>query len=307
MRNIISVQNLIKDTLNNKKNQRVLNDVSFVVREGQCAGLIGPNGAGKSTTIKILSGILWQTSGDVLINDINPLHNHQALAASIGVVFGHLGQLYGHLTVEQNFLYAKIIYGLNDQQYYQNITKLCDYFDIKEFFSKSSAKLSLGQKMQCEIALSLLHDPSIIFLDEPTIGLDMQAKKNFRSIIKKITKDHNKTLILTSHDMGDIADLCEKVIIINKGKVVYDDQLAKLKKQRQEYKTIHIITSDLAPDWQLQGCSILDKSYEKVSILINLTQISLNQALQSLILQCSFADISIEDEPLETIISNLYG
>jgi ABC-2 type transport system ATP-binding protein len=286
--------------------QSVLDDISFSVNEGERIGFIGPNGSGKSTTIKILSGIIRPTKGNVRVNAIEPTKNRTRLAYDIGVVFGHCQQMYSHLTVEQNFYLNQTVYGMTEEAYQKRLITLDNYFGILELFSKNASKLSLGQKMKCEISLSLLHDPKIIFLDEPTIGLDVQAKLRFRQILKEMSKEENKTLILTSHDMDDIEDICERIIMINAGKMVFDGSISNLKKYSYKTKTIHIVTTAFPKDFTLPGCDITSKSEDDVKIEVYLDKISLSDALSHIVNTVPFVDISVESESLESIIKDMY-
>ena len=311
MNHIILLSQISKDYVQKRffkpvSSQRVLDDISFSVNEGERIGFIGPNGSGKSTTIKILSGIIRPTEGIVFVNGIEPTKNRLQLSYDIGVVFGHCQQMYQHLSVEQNFYLNKVIYEITDDVYQKRIIELDNYFGISNLFSKTTGKLSLGQKMRCEISLSLLHNPKIIFLDEPTIGLDIRAKLQLRQILKEMTRNENKTLILTSHDMDDIEDVCDRIIMIDKGKMVFDGALHHLKQRHNKIKTIHILTSEFPKAFNLQGCFIKNKTYDAVDIEVHLDNVSLNKALAHIVSTVPFVDMSVESESLESIIKDMY-
>ena len=208
---------------------KALDNISFTINKGEIVGYIGPNGAGKSTTIKILSGILTPDSGKVLINNKSPLENRKEYLRNIGVVFGQRSQLWWDIPAIETFDLLKKVYDINEEEYQKNKAALIKILDLKDFINVPVRQLSLGQRMRCEIAASLLHSPNILFLDEPTIGLDAVSKKVVRDFIKKINKERKITVILTTHDMDDIMALAKRVILVGKGKILYDGLLSKLK------------------------------------------------------------------------------
>lgn len=312
MREIIQFNNIVKEYTTKAfgkkpKVDRVLDDLSFSLHQEECIGFIGPNGSGKSTTIKILSGIIEPTQGSVLVDGLEPIKHRALLSRKVGVIFGHCQQLYNQFTVEQNFELYKNIYGMDEDIYAQRLSEIDRFFNVATLFSKRAGNLSLGQRMKSDISLVLLPNPSIIFLDEPTIGLDILAKRQFRTILKEIAKQGKKTLILTSHDMDDIEDICHRVIMINKGKLVYDGSIEKLKYEYRKTKIVHVITSDFPQSWDFKGCQILERSPDKVSIEVYLGLASIDKVLESLVRDSSFVDISIENESLESIIGDFYG
>ena len=199
-----------------------LNDVSFTIRDGEMVGYIGPNGAGKSSTIKILSGILTPDSGDCLINGITPWKNRIKHTRGIGVVFGQRTQLWWDVPVMDSYELLKEIYRIDAYTYQQNLERLTDMLNLSELLKTPARQLSLGQRMRCEIAASLLHSPSILFLDEPTIGLDAVSKLAVRNFIRQLNKEQNTTVILTTHDMQDIEALTSRIILIGKGQILLD-------------------------------------------------------------------------------------
>ena len=203
--------------------------INFEVDEGEMIAFIGPNGAGKSTTIKMLTAILYPTSGSIEVLGIDPTKNRTQLAYEIGTVFGQKEQLWMHLTPYDNFRFFGAIYDIKDDEVENRIQELKQMFELEEFIDTPVRNLSLGQRIRCEIAASLIHKPKVLFLDEPTIGLDPVVKGNVRSLIKKMNKEYNMTIFLTSHDVSDIERLCKRVIIINNGQLVFDDSICKLK------------------------------------------------------------------------------
>ena len=207
-----------------------LNDVSFTINDGEMVGYIGPNGAGKSSTIKILSGILTPDSGTVLVDGRTPYKNRVEHVREIGVVFGQRSQLWWDVPVIDSFELLKDIYSIPDRVYRSNLEELTELLNLEEFLKTPTRQLSLGQRMRCEIAASLLHSPKILFLDEPTIGLDAVSKLAVRDFIKKQNELHKTTVILTTHDMQDIEALTKRIILIGKGQILMDGTLEDIKK-----------------------------------------------------------------------------
>lgn len=208
-----------------------LNDVSFTIQDGEMVGYIGPNGAGKSSTIKILSGILTPDSGTVLVDGRIPYKNRIAHVREIGVVFGQRSQLWWDVPVIDSFELLKDIYSISDSQYKQNLEELTELLNLSELLRSPARQLSLGQRMRCEIAASLLHQPRILFLDEPTIGLDAVSKLAVRDFILQQNRNHGTTVILTTHDMQDIEALTNRIILIGKGRILMDGTLGDIKQE----------------------------------------------------------------------------
>lgn len=201
---------------------KAVTDLSFEIQPGELVGYIGPNGAGKSTTIKMLCGLLSPTSGEVLVNGVNPLKNRKTNAIQIGVVFGQRSQLNWDLPMEDTFEVFKIMYKISDAQYKKNLAFYCDLLDMGKFLRTPIRQLSLGQKMRAELAVAMLHDPQILYLDEPSIGLDVVVKQKIRAFLKEVNKERGVTVILTTHDMRDIEEVCNRIMLINKGKLEFD-------------------------------------------------------------------------------------
>ena len=211
------------------KEVRAVDQVSFAVEEGEMLAFIGPNGAGKSTTIKMLTGILYPDGGRARVLGIYPVQKRKQLAYQIGTVFGQKEQLWTHLTPHDNFRFFGAIYDIPGREIEKRIGELTEVFALSGFLDTPVRNLSLGQRIRCEIAASLIHKPKVLFLDEPTIGLDPVVKENIRSLIRQMNRDFHTTVFLTSHDIGDIERLCRRVIIVNTGKIVLDDSMEHLK------------------------------------------------------------------------------
>ena len=228
-------------------------NISFEINEGEIVGYIGPNGAGKSTTIKMLSGILLPTAGNIKVNGLNPFEDRKKYVSNIGVVFGQRSQLAWDIPAEDTFDLLKDIYKIDEEKYQNTKTQLVKLLNIEEVIKKPVRSLSLGQRMRCEIAASLLHEPKILFLDEPTIGLDAASKKIVRDFILKINKERKVTVILTTHDMTDIETLAKRIILIGKGQILYDGSLNKLKSKYGSYKNITVNTKEKIDKPRLKG------------------------------------------------------
>lgn len=208
---------------------RAVNGVSFSVAEGEMLAFIGPNGAGKSTTIKMLTGILYPDGGRVEVLGVDPTKKRRQLAYQIGTVFGQKEQLWTHLTPYDNFRFFGAIYDLTERETEARIEELSDRFALKEFIDTPVRNLSLGQRIRCEMVAALIHKPKVLFLDEPTIGLDPVVKENVRELIRQMNREERTTIFLTSHDAGDIEKLCRRIIIVNDGQIVLDDSVEHLK------------------------------------------------------------------------------
>lgn len=215
---------------------QAVKDVSFSVEEGEMLAFIGPNGAGKSTTIKMLTGILYPDGGRIEVLGTDPTKRRKQLAYQIGTVFGQKEQLWTHLTPYDNFRFFGAVYDLSDQDTEKRIAELAERFALGGFINTPVRNLSLGQRIRCEIVASLIHKPKVLFLDEPTIGLDPVVKENIRSLIRQMNQEEHTTIFLTSHDVGDIEKLCRRIIIVNAGQIVLDDSMEKLKKHYLQEK-----------------------------------------------------------------------
>lgn len=217
-----------------------VNNVSFTIHDGEIVGYIGSNGAGKSTTIKMMCGILNPTSGEVRIDGEMPYKKRMQVAEKIGVVFGQKTQLWWDIPLIESFKVLKEIYRVSDEEYEERMEFLCETLDLKEFLSQPVRTLSLGQRMRADLAASWLHNPNILFLDEPTIGLDVWVKEKIRQAIKTMNEKYNTTVILTTHDMQDIENLCSRIIMIEEGKVIYDGSLDNIKHRFGNIRTVEL-------------------------------------------------------------------
>lgn len=284
---------------------KAVEDISFSIEEGEIVGYIGPNGAGKSTTIKILSGILIPDSGECKIAGMIPWEDRVRYVKKIGVVFGQRSQLWWDIPAEDTFDLLKDIYEIPEEEYQATKEDLINRLNLQDIINIPVRQLSLGQRMRCEIAASLLHNPKILFLDEPTIGLDAVSKQMVRDFIKKLNKEKNTTVILTSHDMSDITTLAKRIILIGKGRVLYDGSLKKLQNRYESEKYVSIKTCDKL---SIRNNGILSKSKTKDGyyLTIDTRAISISELLNIISKKITIDDIEIDHESIDNIIVKLY-
>jgi len=281
-------------------------DVSFSIKKGEIRGLIGPNGAGKSTIIKIISGILYPSSGAVTVMGYTPWLQRQEYVKNIGVVFGQKSQLAWDLPAIDTFQLNKKLYHIPDEIYEKNIEYFKELLSLEEVIKKPVRQLSLGERMKCELVCALLHEPPLIYLDEPTIGLDIISKQIIRDFIKRINKEKKTTFILTTHDMDDIEDLCEKVIIINKGTIVYNGELEKLKALFSKKKVIDVkFLHPVSPD-TLESFKIVSKDTQSAKLEVNLEETNLQDEIYRIFDLLPVYDIDISSIDIEEVIKEIY-
>ncbi len=281
-------------------------DVSFSIEKGEIVGYIGPNGAGKSTTIKMLCGILLPTAGNIKVGGLNPFEDRKKYVSNIGVVFGQKSQLAWDIPAEDTFDLLRDIYKLDNNKYQKNKEELIKLLDIEEVIKKPVRSLSLGQRMRCEIVASLLHEPKILFLDEPTIGLDAKSKKIVRDFILKINKEKKVTIILTTHDMTDIDKLANRIILIGKGQILYDGSLNKLKSKYGSYKSITINTKERIENIKLKGLISKKKVDNGYNFIIDSNLITISKFINYISKKYQINDLEIYNENIEDVILKLY-
>lgn len=321
---VITVKNLCKDYKYNVKNKdkgfiynlfnskekivKAVNDVTFNVEEGETIAFIGPNGAGKSTTIKMLTGILYPTSGEIKIYGLTPIKDRDKLSYKIGTVFGQRSQLLPNLPLTDSMEMFGAMYDMSKEDIKKRIKELAELFDLNEFINQPVRKLSLGQRMRAEIATSLIHRPKIIFLDEPTIGLDVISKKKLRDLFLKINKEEKVTIFLTSHDTEDIQSICNRCVIINHGKIIIDTKTKDLMTSYVKFKNI-IITPETEfmeyPELP-KGIEYIEKTKDQITVKVNTSIIGTQKAMQALTKNFSIDDIDMQNESLEDIIRGIY-
>lgn len=284
---------------------QAVNDISFSVEAGETLAFIGPNGAGKSTTIKMLTGILYPDGGRAKVLGIDPVKQRRRLAYEIGTVFGQKEQLWTHLTPYDNFRFFGAIYDIPDPETERRIRKLADTFELGPFLNTPVRSLSLGQRIRCEIVASLIHEPKVLFLDEPTIGLDPVVKENIRSLIRQMNRELGTTVFLTSHDVGDIEKLCRRIIIVNSGRIVLDDSMEHLKYHYLNRKIVEVKLQEEAQLPAPEGVTFLKRKGSHVKFQVDTEKLRINDALH-LIDAENLEDINISNIPLESIITEIY-
>lgn len=283
-----------------------LDNVSFQISKGELVGYIGPNGAGKSTTIKILSGILTPGSGECKVLGKIPYKDRINYVKDIGVVFGQRTQLWWDLPVIDSFELLKDIYKIPMGDYLKNKKELIEWLSLGNFINTPVRQLSLGQKMRSELAASLLHSPSVLFLDEPTIGLDAVSKLAVREFIKKLNKERGVTVILTTHDMDDIETLCNRVIVIGKGKILSDGSLSSLRNKVSKDRRLILEFEEGTNGISIEGTTIVKKEKNRLIIDFNPDVITPANLINTLSTKYKIKDILIENPPIEEIIARLY-
>lgn len=281
--------------------------LSFQMEAGELLGFIGPNGAGKSTTIKMLTGILLPSDGRAEVLGYTPWRQRRELAYQIGTVFGQRPQLWYHLPAVDTFTLFGKIYELDDAQTKKRIQQLSEAFEIEDLLETPVRKLSLGQRMRCEVAASLLHRPKLLLLDEPSIGLDVVAKQRIRDSIRHMAQEENVGVLLTSHDAGDLEALCKRVIIINHGQIVYEDRVSNLKRRFLTSKLVEVRYADEVPkDFSLDGADVLKIGRYGVKLRFDTRKTAVDKVMSLLSSRGQVVDINISDPPLEEIIAKIY-
>jgi len=282
-----------------------LNDVSFTISDGEMVGYIGPNGAGKSTTIKIMCGILTPDSGVCKINGRIPWRDRIAHVREIGVVFGQRSQLWWDVPIIDSFELLRDIYKIERKTYKNNLDELTMLLDLSELLKTPARSLSLGQRMRCEIAASLLHNPKILFLDEPTIGLDAVSKITVRQFIKKLNAERGTTVILTTHDMQDIEALTERILLIGKGRILLDGSLDELKKRSSRRKTLVVEYTGAVPDIP-DNMTLIEKKNGRLVITVDPEKLPVSDAIAYLTARTELTDVSVSGISAEEMVADLY-
>lgn len=326
---IINVENLKKEYKINVKKEGVtgailslfnpkyeikeaVKGVNFNIEEGEMVGYIGANGAGKSTTIKMLTGILTPTSGKILVNGLIPTKDRIKNNMKIGAVFGQRTQLWWDIPVIESYKLIQKIYEIPIEEYKKNLEYFSETLGLKELLHVPVRQLSLGQKMRCEIAAAFLHNPKIVYLDEPTIGLDFMVKEKIRKFIKQLNKDKKTTVILTTHDLQDIEEICSRIIIIDKGSIMFDGDLAEIKEEFSKYAFASILVKEITQELQdflngeNVGFELLSIDENNLNIKFDRSEITIAGIFDKLSNYGTILDLSIQDVSIETIVKTLY-
>lgn len=286
-------------------------DLNFEIPKGEIFGFIGANGAGKSTTIKMLTGILTPTSGTCLINGKNPQKNRTAYVKDIGVVFGQLTQLWWDLALQETYSVLKEIYDISDSEFHKRMAFLNEVLDLNAFIKDPVRTLSLGQRMRADIAASLLHNPKVLFLDEPTIGFDVAVKDNIRKAIKQINQEEQTTILLTTHDLNDIELLCDRIFMIDRGQEIFDGSVSQLK---QRFGKMHEVRFEMTQQLEVeqldyhQHFSDLEviKDGLQVTIQFDATKVAIPDLVKFTLSQVNVKDIAVKDADIEEIIRRFF-
>ncbi|MBU5316662.1 ATP-binding cassette domain-containing protein [Clostridium bornimense] len=329
---MIKVENLSKEFKTNKKYpgfkgaiksffsreyvvKKAVENISFEIKEGEVVGYIGANGAGKSTTIKMMTGILTPSSGKVLVDGLIPYENREKNAKKIGVVFGQKTQLWWDLPISETFTLLRDIYEVKEEDFKERMKFLNDVLDLEEFMLTPVRSLSLGQRMRADIAAALIHNPKVVYLDEPTIGLDVMVKEKVRRAIKEINEKFGTTIILTTHDLNDIEELCNRIIIIDKGKKIYDGGIKEIKDkygamtsleyQVKELNTTNDIKIDTEQKLEEDDLIIVTKE-NKINITYNKNKVSSSEIMKSIMNKFEVVDFRISETSIEDIIKKIY-
>ena len=280
--------------------------VSFEIEAGEVVAFIGPNGAGKSTTIKLITGILFPDSGRATVLGLDPHHDRRRIAYSIGTVFGQKSQLWFHLPPSDSFLLLGTIYDLSPQETRRRIEFLAEVFEIGSLMDQPVRKLSLGQRIRCEMAASMIHRPKILFLDEPSIGLDVVVKQRIRDLIGRINQEEGVTIFLTSHDAGDIEKICRRAMVINHGDIVWDGTVKEMKYSLLNKRVVDVKMHGPAVI-DLPGARVLKQKEYSLKIEVDLALANTEDVISALMRQSSIADITISSTPMEEVISHIYA
>ena len=292
--------------------KKAVDDISFEINDGEIVGYIGANGAGKSTTIKMMTGILTPSSGRIIVDGVVPYENREKNAKNIGVVFGQKTQLWWDLPVSETFPLLKDIYGVSDEEYEERMNYFKEILGLDEFFLSPVRTLSLGQRMRADLAAALIHNPKIIYLDEPTIGLDVVVKESVRKAIKNINEKYGTTIILTTHDLNDIEELCNRIITIDKGKKIYDGELEGVKEQFGYLTTIEIQLKDKNNIEKINFRRFKDDDFKldmkesKVNITFNKNNISSADIIGEVMKKSKVIDFNIKETSIEDIVKKMY-
>ena len=290
---------------------KAVNDISMDIEQGEIVGYLGPNGAGKSTTIKMMTGVLEPTAGEILVNGNAPYKNRSRNAQEIGVVFGQRSQLWWALPLVESFKLLKDIYQIDDKQYKSMLDLYRSLVDIEPLLHKPVRQMSLGQRTLSDILAAFLHDPKIVFLDEPTIGLDVSMKAKIRTLIHALNKEKNTTVILTTHDMGDVDALCRRIVIIDKGRMLYDNDIEHLKGFFGSYRTLKIrIDGDMKENAEKIHSELpqfsVDSDDEWISVLVDEDKEKVIDVLAGLQKKHDIRDMQLEEISTEEVIKKIY-
>jgi ABC-2 type transport system ATP-binding protein len=304
-----AIQNLV---VRDYQTVRAVDRVTFEIERGEMVGYIGPNGAGKSTTIKMLTGILVPSSGEITSNGFVPWRERRHYVKTIGVVFGQRTQLWWDIAVIESFKLLRRIYDVSQRDFDERMELFGRILNVGDYLHTPVRKLSLGERMRCDLAAALLHNPPILFLDEPTIGLDVVAKDHIRQFLREINRRYNTTILLTTHDLDDIEELCRRIMIIDHGRLLYDGPLALLKQRLLRTKIVKFALRDSSELAHLAGLEQAGLKPERVDeltfrIAFDRSQVSTADLMRQILSAAEVRDLVIEDESIEEIVKRIYA
>ncbi|MEK3714072.1 ABC transporter ATP-binding protein [Paenibacillus sp. FSL R7-0333] len=288
---------------------QAVNDISFAIEQGEICGMLGPNGAGKSTTIKMLCGALYPTSGEISVLGYSPARDRKRYVGKIGAVFGQKSQLIWDIPPVDSFNMNKAIYGISTPDFNHRLEELAALLEISQVIEKPTRVLSLGERMKCEFVMAMLHQPDILFLDEPTIGLDVIAKVKIREFIRQMNKKLNMTCILTTHDLEDVEELAHRVIVINHGEKVFDDSLQRLKVFLGEKKQVSFTFVESVQNTPFDNdyTKVVERPSDfQVTLEVDTARISISDFLENISRKHGFSDISVKELPIQQVVMNIY-
>jgi ABC-2 type transport system ATP-binding protein len=280
--------------------------ITMALEEGELVGYIGPNGAGKSTTIKMLTGILVPTSGNVRVAGLVPYEQRRRNARNIGVVFGQRSQLYWDLPLVESFELLRAIYGIPAERYRANLDHFTQTLDLGPFLGTPVRQLSLGQRMRGDFAAAMLHDPAIVYLDEPTIGLDLVAKEAIREFVARVNHERGTTFILTTHDLADVERLCRRIVLIDRGTLVYDGEIDALRDRYGTHRTLVVTFAEPTPEIAVEGAEVESREGDVVRLRFDRRSVSAEVLIRRVADRYCVRDLSIEEPELESIIRRIY-
>ncbi len=285
---------------------RAVEDVSFVIEPGERVAFIGPNGAGKSTTIKVLCGVLHPSAGEVRVAGFVPWRERRALGYTIGTVFGQRSRLWYHLPANDTFDLLARVYSLDNAGYRRRRGELVEAFAIGDLVAKPVRQLSLGERMRCELVASLLHRPGILFLDEPTIGLDVVAKATLRELVHSRSERDGTTVLLTSHDTGDMERVCDRALVIHRGRLMLDQPVGSLRSGFIRRKVVTVVTAEERVDVDLPGVRVVGRAPQRTVLEVETDRTRIETVVQAILDATAVHDITVEDPPLEEIVQAIY-
>ncbi len=288
-----------------KKIVEAVKGIELEVKKGELIGFIGPNGAGKTTTLKMLSGILYPTSGQIRVLGHDPVKRNHGFLKKISLIMGQKNQLWWDLPVIDSFTLHKEVYEIEDKVYERRLDELVELFQIESLLEQQTRKLSLGQRMKCELVLALLHKPEIIFLDEPTIGLDILMQKKLRNFIREYNKRYEATVLLTSHYMEDVKEVCDRVVIINDGSIVFDGAISALISKYANYKTISVVVKRNLDISKVKTLGQIIESKE-FSFMIKVSKNEISKVVANILEKFEIEDLDINEPRLENVVEEIF-